>query len=563
MSLNFTNSIDPRLQALSLSQNEMVYEIPQGVAFTNKVVQKASHVSNQSVSFNFNAPNKNTLIDRRFYCRIRFEVTFFVDNNETAPILPFPAETFCPRAFPLASISENINISINGTSISCKYSDVMMAYLRYASPEELFAYDLSGTPSQLDFYVNYDFYEPSRSGREPFVPLFKNTSRQLPRSAFNLISLNAGEIPAGSFGVPCTFVFEIVEPIMISPLLYASSKLESGLINVDNIAITINFNDLNRVATIKSLIDATATTNIVGVPELLIEYKNIHTIDETKIPKIVRYKYNDTNVYRTPFPYTIGIADGNTFYSATILCKPIELTVCPKKIYIYAPRIKSLGSTDAFFITDSFFPITAISLSYLNIGGQFSNYSQNDLYNMSRKNGYTGSFQEWSGLAMTYTLLGSTDSATIVSPDGLDGRIGLVGGPLCIDCTDLALPSNIASGTLVSSQLQVTVTVMNQDNVYTGADGEIVIVIVNDGIMELSENKMTTRIGYINQQDVLAVRSNGEITTQTFTSQLSGGMTAQGGNIIESKIQFDVENIKDISKKSKVINNSNKKNTKK
>lgn len=525
MALNFRNSIDPRLHALSPSQNDMVYEIPQGSAYTNKVIQKANNVTNNSISFNFNTPNKNTLIDRRFYCRVRFQCVFRVENSDTQNDLrPFGVGTFCPRAFPLAAVTQNLNVSINGTSISSNYSDIMYAYLHYASPDELLAYDLSQTPSQLDFFVNYLFYTPARSEREPFAPLFNNSSKQLPRSAFNMISYSTPNIPkatvvAGevvpSYG-NCVFTFEVVEPLMISPLLYASSKLESGLINVDNIGININLGNLNRAISTRSTITFAPTTTIIGTPELLLEFKNINTVDEVKIPKIVKYKYEDTSIYITPSPIIIDIATFDTFNKGTISSKTIELSVCPKKIYVYVARKKhDFDDPSVPFYTDSFLPITSLSLSYLNISGQFSTYSQNDLYNMSRKNGYSGSYQEFSGLAMTYD-----EQECFV--EGLNGRIGLLGAPICINSTDLSLPSNIASGTLVSSQLQLTVNVFNQDDAYEAENAELVVIVVNDSIMEISENKMTTRIGYINQQDVLAVRRDGEFTSQPFNSQLTG-----------------------------------------
>lgn len=529
MALTYTNAIDPRLEALSPSQ-DFVIPVPQGSGFTNKVIQPANQVSRQSVSFNYNAPNKNTLIDRRIYCRIRFScVVFGITNVDTANSLqPFPTGTFCPRSFPLASVSERITVSINGTSVSSNYSDVMYAFQHFASPDTLFAYDLSQTPTQLDFFSNYDdnVANTPTTGRQPHTSIINTTGKQLPRSAFNLISYTSPEIPpatvVGGVTVPsvgtANFVFEVVEPIMISPLLYASSKLESGFINIDNIAITINFGDLNRACSIRSVVAINSLqTSLVGIPELLFECKNINMIDENKIPPIVRYKYDETVVYKTQFPdIVMRQPSATTFFRQTLTSNPIDLSVCPKKIYIYVCRRKHDNDVTQPFQADFVLPITSLSLSYLNIP-QFANYSQNDLYTMSRKNGYEGSFQEWSGLAMTY------NPPAVATTEGLNGRIGLAGGIICIDSTDLSLPSTIASGVNISSQLRISVTAFNQNDDDDDVENpELIVIIVNDGIMEIGENKMTARTGYINQQDVISIRSNGEITPQAFQSQLSG-----------------------------------------
>jgi hypothetical protein len=95
---------------------------------------------------------------------------------------------------------------------------------------------------------------------------------------------------------------------------------------------------------------------------------------------------------------------------------------------------------------------------------------------------------------------------------------------------------------------------------------ELIIVVVNDGIMEISENKMSARIGYINQEDVVSVRRDGEITPLTFHSQLAGAGIFDFFKKAVSKVG-DVVNvgkdIYDIGKKVGVIGGSNKKKVKK
>lgn len=518
MDLTLKNGIDPRLEALSEAQNKMVFEVPQGAAYTNKVAQKANSVSNQSVSFNFNTQGKNVLIDRRFYCRMRFSVvaTFTNTNNAGGDAVDgFDTGVHCPRAFPIASCAENVSLSINGTTVSANYADMMAAYLRYAAPSELMAYDLSGTPSQLDFFANYDsLVNPATSSRSPFANIDQAGEQQLSRATFNLISLNGANIPANSTATR-EAVFEVVEPLMLSPLLYSSRNLESALLGVTNLAVNINFGDLSRVFCQKPRANPTSnfTASIVGVPELLIEYKNLQLVEESKIPRLVRYNYQRPEVYVNDTGITLGGSGATTFVTQTINNNAIQLSTCPKRIYIYASKGRGIKTIND---ADSFYPITSLSLSYLNVSGQFSAFSQNDLYNMSLKNGYTGSFQEWSGLASA-----ALGGGTSISAAGLNGRVGLSGSVLCIDSTDLALPSNIASGILVNSQLQFQVGVLN--NTAGNAPITITTVVVNDGIMEISEGGMTTRIGVISSEDVLNVRNSGESSALVHHTQLEGG----------------------------------------
>lgn len=527
MDLKLVNAIDPRLTALTTSQDKMVYEVSQGAAYTNKIAQKANSVSNQSVSFNFNTQGKNVLIDRRFYVRMRFQVD--------AVITPTALNTFddynrdiVPRAFPIASCAENVSVTINGTTVSANYADMMSAYLQYSSPEELFAYDLSGTPTQLDYFTSYNEnafggrreagysnHGLKRSPKSPFNDDFTSDSKQLSRGSFNFISRQGGVLAAGPNAR--RYVFEVVEPLMLSPLLYSSQNLESALLGVTNLAVNINFGNLNRV--LSQVLDVGAfntvyTGSIIGTPELLIEYKNLQLVEESKIPQIVRYNYSRPEVFVNDTKQSIAASTLTAFGTATVNNNAIQLSACPKRIYIYASLSRSKKTpTDA----DSFIPITSLSLSYLNVSGQFSSFSQHDLYTMSVKNGYRGAFQNWSGLANN-AMHGFNSEIT---ESGMAGRIGLAGGVLCIDSTDLALPSNIAAGILVNSQLQFTVGLQNCDT--SPREITVTTVVVQNGIMEIADGGMTTRIGVLSSEDVLRVRSSGESTALVHHTQLEGG----------------------------------------
>ena len=516
--LTLKNGIDPRLEALSVAQNKMVFEIPQGSAYTNKVAQKANSVSNQSVSFNFNTQGKNVLIDRRFYCRMRFKVIGTFTAAAGADVGGYLSGFQAPRAFPIASCAENVSLSINGTTVSANYADMMSAYLRYTAPVELMAYDLSGTPSQLDFYSEYSTIpDTNTSPRSPFVPVeFSGGQSQLSRASFNLVSIDGREIPAGTTAAR-ELIFEIVEPLMLSPLLYSSRNLESALLGVTNLAVNINFGDLSRVFSqnnARANPTSTYTASIEGIPELLIEYKNLQLVEEGKIPRLVRYNYQRPEVYVNDTNVILGASGNTTFTTQTINNNAIQLSTCPKRIYIYASKGRGIKTVND---ADTFLPITSLSLSYLNVSGQFSAFSQNDLFNLSVKNGYAGSFQEWSGLAIGRYGTGDV----VITSAGLRGRQGLSGSVLCIDSTDLALPSNIASGILVNSQLQFQVGLLN--NTASPYPVTITTIVVNDGIMEIADGGMTTRIGVISSEDVLRVRSGGEASSLVHHTQLEGG----------------------------------------
>ena len=149
----------------------------------------------------------------------------------------------------------------------------------------------------------------------------------------------------------------------------------------------------------------------------------------------------------------------------------IQLSTVPRCIYIYASRP---NSTKTFETTDTFFRINSLSLNYLNVSGQFSSMTINDLYNMSVKNGCDLSWCEWSGL---------TNNISDSTSDGLVGSVNQV------DTLGVQLST----------------------------------ILVYDGLMTIENGNMNTQIGIIDSNDVLQTRANGSWENQPSGESLYGG----------------------------------------
>jgi len=289
-------------------------------------------------------------------------------------------------------------------------------------------------------------------------------------------------------------------------MAYSSCCLEQALIGVNNMAVQFNFSNLQRVWSQVLVGTENITSVTVGIgagvtemPELLINYLNTPLVDEAKIPEEVVYDYFNLETYQNDQNTTLQPGASQSFTNNSI-----QLSVVPRSIWIYCavPR-----GSKTFEDADAYFRINSISLQYLNVSGQLSSATINDLYNLSVKNGCKMPFHEWSGQTNNFNVN--------------TGSTALVGSVLRLDASDFAIPSNLAPGCNANSQLQFTINITNQAGV--ARDVSIYTIVGNEGLMTISNNSMMTQLAVLTQEDVLFARENGDYRDEYFHGSLYGG----------------------------------------
>jgi hypothetical protein len=502
--IEIENILDPRLECMSYAQRNQKWGVIKQTESQTFVNTNASSYSQSGVTWNLNTQGLNTLIDRKFYVQMQFLVTF----TGTAPIgaTLLSDETIAPRAFPLMAISNNVNVTINGTAVGTQYNDAMHALLRYQNDYKLSNYDLSMTPSTLDNFQNYA--DAVGSVRNP-LSSYVNGSYTLGRGSFKLDNLVNPISVSAVTPIVATMLFTVTEPLFISPLLYAASDPESGFINVQNLSVQLTFDaaQLARVVSYTpavgiavSSVVASVGQNTTAPPQLLINYLNPPVVDVGLVPKFATYQYDQVEVYVNNMNQTLASNNSQTFTN-----NAIQLSTVPKAIYIYAciPN-----SAKTHLTSDTFFGINSISLQYLNSAGQLSTMNRQELYSMCVKNGLTGmSYPEWAGLTQNYA------ANTVV---------GLTGSVLKITPEDLNIPTNLASGVNYQSQLIYNLNVTNINQLSTQGV-QIVTVVITDGLLSINPSNTVTQIGIIDETDVIKVRQTGKWVTLKHAQSMYGG----------------------------------------
>ena len=489
-----TNLLDPRLESLEPAQKQMTWGIFKGCEGQNAVQQQANSYSTAGITWNFNTQSENVLIDRRMYARCQFQMTFVGTAPIGQPLLN--TESDAPRFLPLASVTQSLKVTINGSSVESQYADALTGLLRYNLDDHLKEVDLSMSPSTQDKYQRY--VAGVGSVRNP-LSNYQNSGQDTGRGAFQLDSIvNPVSPDAAVTPITAVILFTVTEPLLLSPMLYKSGDLQSGLIGVRNMGVQYNFAS-GQLARIWSRspsagVNLTSVTAAIGAgttapPSLLVNYLTPPLSSQGSIPRQVNYQYYKSETFVNDMNVNLVPGASQTFNN-----NAIQLSTVPKCIYIWASR---QNSTKTHLTSDTFFKINSLSLNYLNVSGQFSSMTLQDLYQMCVKNGCELSWIEWSG--RTNSIGGG--------PVGVGISDGLVGSVLKLDVSDLHIPSNVASGMNVNSQLSYSVNVENCNRLDT-IGVQLTTVIVYDGLMTIESGSMATQVGVISEADVVETRAD-------------------------------------------------------
>ena len=491
--IKLKNVVDPRLDCLEFAQKEMEWGVFKGCEGQNTVQQQSNSYSTSGIEWNFNTQSENTIISRNMYARCQFLMTFVGTAPVGQPLLA--NESDAPRFLPLASITNSLKVTVNGSSIETQYANALAGLLRYNLSDDCKEVDLSMSPSAQDKYQRYQ--DGVGSVRNP-LSNYQNSGKDTGRGAFSFDAITNPLSVNVAVPITATVLFTVTEPLLISPMKYRQGDLAAGFIGVQNMGVQFNFSagQLDRVWSRSPSTGVTITSAVCSIgpgttapPVLLTNYLTPPLLSLSQIPKQVNYQYYKTETYVNDMNVNLAPNASQSFTN-----NAIQLSTVPKSIYLWASR---QNSTKSHLTTDTFFRINSLSLNYLNVSGQFSSMSIQDLYSMSVKNGCNLSWSEWSGKTVTIG-----DSRT-----GLGSIDGMVGSVLKIDISDLHIPSNVASGMNVNSQLSFTVGVENVNQVDT-IGVQLSCVLVYDGLMTISNNSMASQIGVISERDVVETRKD-------------------------------------------------------
>ena len=407
-----------------------------------------------NASWSITPPSNKVIVDRFFKVRYYFECT--ATGGDFSLYLHD-----APRQFPGASITDVVSLSINGETVSENVQRKLHAMLCYGNTKEDRNKSWSLAPSKPDAFQQYSDFTAVNGGsnRNPLGGYGEDSSEQNRSVSYEVLSSTKVR-------------FIVTEPLFISPLYQGIGHQQEGMVNVNELMLNLRFSsDNSRVWSHSTGGNAiTAVSSVFyRAPELLINY--ITPLDDMKLPEIQLLPYQKCHEYVKTLD-DIAVGGSLEAYSDTI-----RLASIPKYIYLFARRRDDQNS---FLTSDSFPSIEKINVQWDNQNGLLSSATPQDLFEISRRNGYN---QSW--LAFKKYR----------------------GSVLCLEMgKDIGLEPNQSIGLRGSFNIQIDITFKNQSS--SIFKGEMMMVVCNTGVFQLGNNSASVSIGNLDESTIVQARKN-------------------------------------------------------
>lgn len=464
--------------------------------------------STSSLTFNVQVPSEQTIIDRRVMLRSKFTIELKgVPADDKFLLNLGTSDALAP--FPMHQCIQTMQATINNNTVNLNCLDVINAIIRSNDVRELSAYN-SMCPTAFDTYQSYpDAIGANNNPNGAFNEVADPDL--LPRGAFGqIVSITGNTIQATGAGALKTVTLQVVttEPLLISPFIFADPKSNNqGFYGIQNLNFTFNLSpDARRCIRIGSPVADTTLTSFqlksVDEAELIFNFLTPHSSDLLPARNVVPYyelpRYITT--YSGVPNLTAGVRDVSsqiiTPSSGTINSNSIQLSSIPDKLIIFVR--KPIGSQTPRD-TDSFIPITGISINWNNNSGLLSSATQQDLYRYSREAGYNGTWAEFCGRAWGFR-------AGVPGSTGAGKHIVTSGSMLMLDfAKHIQLTESwYAPGSLGNFNLQFKLALENYSSTdYSASPLELVLITMNSGVFVCERGTSSIFTGLLTKQDVL------------------------------------------------------------
>jgi hypothetical protein len=535
---------DSRIADITASE---VFGVQSGPAQSTYQQFQAVSTSNSSIVFNVQIPSENIVIDRHLLLASQLSFQLSLGGAGTAYAVPDAQSCFqygfsdSLQAFPLNSLFTTIQSTINNVSISTNLQDVLPMLMRMNDSRTLSRYN-SMTPSLPDCAYG-EYKSAPGANNNPLADYSTNTYDEdfSSRGAFGLDVLQIDRYVNGVYtdhSPICvagagnnTWIISIraslTEPFLaLSPFINCEPSQSAGLVGVNNMSMVLNVDSSCKrlFSTAKNLVVggvglggfisnialgwATApnggvyASQAVGFANtrLLFNFLSLQPEQYAKISTKNVVPFLDYPRYLTTFASGTSIAPGAT---QRLTSQSIQLNQVPDLILITA-RVPM--SQQNWNYSSSFLTINGISVNFNNASGLLSTATQQDLYNLSYRNGSSQSFYEFRGFA------DKTDASVLIAPNPAPIiKVPTTGSLLVLAPTmDFSLPSYLSASSLGQYQFQFNMDVTNQYD-FSIAQPEICIITINSGVFATQQGTSQIFTGILTKEQVLRTKEQNPV----------------------------------------------------
>lgn len=526
----------------------------------------ATSVSSSSIQFNAQIPNQSVVFDRNMLIS---STVFFTLKYSGVPVDQQCFEYGLNSAFgsyPLNSLMTTISATINNVSVNANTQDILACLLRL-NDNPLISETNTQTASLPDFYYN-KYADGVGASNNPLGGISQSSydavyfgRGSLPLKVLNVVhNIDAGGVDTSltSTSVDDTWVIQcsvdIIEPfIALSPFTNNAKNQDAGLYGLNQISMNINIDSSAR----RFWRDSRYINGLTNsVPEYLdsialgaINYNNGIPFQNCQLltrfvsmtpEQVARLGSSRNSVLYMEYPRYLSVSSQNSVIPAVvpgasngaIITQPvisstqltssnIQLSVVPDRIIVGVRIPMAIQNATN---TDSWLPITKCVVLFNSNSGILSSATVSDLYKLSRRNGSSQNYFEFSGLATNNNVV-DNDTTGGYQPIYTTGSL-LVLDPV----RDFSLDSWLSASSSGAFNFQVQLTVQNTYDF--PVQPEIIIITQQSGIFSTTEGVSSTEVAILTKEVVLATRMNEKPESMLLESEferLVGGRRHMAG----------------------------------
>ena len=544
----------------------------QGPSILNAQSYTTNSISSNNISWAV-VPPQGVVVDRRFRVQVPIRLTFtgaIVASN--AGYVPnstlLNAGYDAPRQYPLMTMINTISCQLNNDTVTSTVGDAFAGLVKYNTTRDIQNRESSTTAAYPDQSANY--IDLIGTARNP-LGNYGNSSADIQRGAFPFkVVTNGVVVPATGAGTAATAIVDMVvtEDLMISPMYFNghASKDHQGFVGLNNINLALNFFQGLGGKFFShcpgSIHTSGADTVMSNVTNIAIQFNNFSgpAFSFSEAQPTLQMKYLTPNLLQRPMPsiqdtYTYQYYDQNMQptdisavpYSATgvtqVNMNSVTLPQIPTAVYLFVkPRSQILQNRCD--LTDTFLNIHNVNITFGNQSSILSTFSQVQLFDIAIKNGYVGTWEQFSGLPLQNgAFLGTTGTAQFC---GGGAPLKLMFGE------DIYLPSSDCSGMANGNyQFNCSMQISNRNasGAWDAVPLSIYAVFVTAGSLTISNSNVSHQVAIISASDVLNAAEQPNLSLMNYRSDPS---VIGGGDWMESLGNFGSK-VNNFLKDSKII----------
>jgi hypothetical protein len=512
---NLVDTVLVRSDLLSLS-DKITYAVEQGGSAITVQSFGASASSSSNHVYSVQVPSVSTVMSRnvKWRCRVAYTISgtvppkigandgFLIQYGTNCVLAPFPLNQAC-----LTSTAQ-----INNASFSVNTREVLDPLLRQCDRRQLGLWSAT-TPTMLDNATPYA--SSAAYANSPFQS-FPNAFEldNIPRGAFNIVSITGNAANTGGAAVPGTVVLtvDLSEPLVgLSPFVWGEHPDEAcGMNNLSQINVSMS---LDSVAQRSVRVINAATDNLgTGLAITQVQYSacyldvEFHTPPpECFLPPTTALPYMSIQNYQTPAGATVAYQT-----TSTINSNVITLSSVPDKLLLFVRQQQGLlKPTDA----DCYAAITSVSILWNNSSGILSNAPTSMLWKYSRESGSKQNWVEFQGFAQLPQVLAGGNTTP---------QTNTVGSVLALDFSRVIPIAGLQTcGSLGSFNFSIKVDFTNT----TGFDMSAPILnccFLSSGVVMLNQGTAQSFVGVLDKETVLEAYKQ-EATPNAELKRVVGG----------------------------------------